>query len=236
MTLRAAVAGVVLEKAAIQGMRFMPGEALYRIANLSSLWVLADVFEQDLGLVRQGQKGNVTVNAYPGKVFVGQVDFIYPVMNPQTRTARVHIDLPNPNGLLKPAMYASVELAASQGAPMVTVPTSAVINSGTRQLVLIDQGEGRYEPRPVTLGVQGDDYVQVLEGVKVGEPVVVSANFLIDAESNLKAALGSFGSHAGHGGNAAPAAGQPAAPTPSPQPGGHADHGSDADPSAPPPA
>jgi Cu(I)/Ag(I) efflux system membrane fusion protein len=206
------VTGVVLEKAAVQGMRFMPGEALYRIADLSSLWVLADVFEQDLGLVHPGQKVNVTVNAYPGKVFTGQVDFIYPVMNPQTRTAQVHIDLPNPNGLLKPSMYASVELAAGQGTPVVTVPSSAVINSGARQLVLIDKGEGRYEPRPVKLGVQGDDYVQVLEGVKVGEPVVVSANFLIDAESNLKAALGSFG---------APAA----EPAPAPaQPDEHAGH------------
>ncbi|MFO1433689.1 MAG: efflux RND transporter periplasmic adaptor subunit [Candidatus Competibacteraceae bacterium] len=212
LTLRAPVTGVVLEKAAVQGMRFMPGEALYRIADLSSLWVLADVFEQDLSLVRPGQKVNVTVNAYPGKVFAGQVDFIYPVMNPQTRTARVHIDLPNPNGLLKPAMYAGVELVAGQGAPVVTVPSSAVINSGTRQLVLIDKGEGRYEPRPVKLGVQGGDYVQVLEGVKVGEPVVVSANFLIDAESNLKAALGSFG---------APIA----EPMPAPaQPGEHTGH------------
>ena len=228
--------GVVLEKTAVQGMRFMPGEALYRIADLSSVWVVADIFEQDLGLVHPGQKVKVTVNAYPGKGFAGQVDFIYPVMNPQTRTARVHIDLPNPNGLLKPAMYASVELAAGQGAPAVTVPTSAVINSGTRQLVLIDKGEGRYEPRPVKLGVQGDDYVQVLEGVKVGEPVVVSAHFLIDAESNLNAALGSFGNHAGQGGSAAPAAGQPAAPTPSPQPGEHTDHGSDAGPSVQPPA
>ncbi len=197
LTLRVPVTGVVLEKAAVQGMRFMPGEALYRIADLTALWVLANVFEQDLGLVHPGQKVNVTVNAYPGKVFIGKVDFIYPVMNPQTRTAQVHIDLPNPNGLLKPSMYASVELAAGQGgAPMVTIPTSAVINSGARQLVLIDKGEGRYEPRPVKLGVQGDDYVQVLEGVKAGEPVVVSANFLIDAESNLKAALGSFGAPA----------------------------------------
>ena len=213
LTLRAPVTGVVLEKAAVQGMRFMPGEALYRIADLASLWVLADVFEQDLGLVHPGQKVNVTVNAYPGKVFSGKVDFIYPVMNPQTRTARIHIDLPNPNGLLKPAMYASVELAVGQGALMVTIPTSAVINSGARQLVLIDKGEGRYEPRPVKLGVQGDDYVQVLEGIKAGEPVVVSANFLIDAESNLKAALGSFGVPA-------------AEPAPAPvQPEDHAGHG-----------
>src|SRR5512143_3530046 len=167
MTLRAAVAGVVLEKMAVQGMRFMPGESLYRIADLSSLWVLADVFEQELGLVHPGQHVTIIVNAYPGRAFTGRVALIYPVVNPQTRTAQVRIDLPNPGGRLKPAMYAGVALTAGQsGAPVVTVPTSAVIDSGTRQLVLIEKGEGRYEPRPVKLGGQGEDYVQVLEGAK----------------------------------------------------------------------
>ena len=237
LTLRAPVTGVVLEKTAVQGMRFMPGEALYRIADLSSVWLLADVFEQDLGLVHPGQKASITVNAYPGKVFTGKVAFIYPVVNPQTRTAQVRIELPNPKGLFKPAMYARVELAAAHiSTPMVTIPNSAVINSGTRQVVLIEKGEGRYEPREVKLGLQDDEYVQVLEGVAAGEKVVVSANFLIDAESNLKAALGSFGGHAGHGGSAAKAAGQPAAPTTPAQPGGHAGHGSNAGPATEQPA
>jgi Cu(I)/Ag(I) efflux system membrane fusion protein len=220
LTLRAPVTGVVLEKTAVQGMRFMPGEALYRIADLSSVWLLADVFEQDLGLVHPGQKASITVNAYLGKVFTGKVAFIYPVVNPQTRTAQVRIELPNPKDLFKPAMYARVELAAAHSsAPMVIIPNSAVINSGTRQVVLIEKGEGRYEPREVKLGLQDDEYVQVLEGVSAGERVVVSANFLIDAESNLKAALGSFGGHAGHGGSAGPSTEPPATPTPPARPG-----------------
>jgi Cu(I)/Ag(I) efflux system membrane fusion protein len=215
LTLRAPIDGVVMEKTAIEGMRFMPGEVLYRIADLSTLWVMAAVFEQDLGLVHTGQPVVITVNAYPGQVFEGRVSFVYPTVNPQTRTAQVRIELPNPRGLLKPAMYASLELAvAHDTAPVVTVPTSAVIYSGTRQVVLLERGEGRYEPRPVKLGLQADNYVQVLEGVSEGEKVVVSANFLIDAESNLRAALGSFG-HAGHGS---------AAPTTPESPPSGADH------------
>lgn len=224
LTLRAPVTGVVLEKMAVQGMRFMPGDVLYRIADLSSLWLLADVFEQDLGLVHLDQAVNISVNAYPGKVFSGRVAFIYPAVNPQTRTGQARIELPNPAGLLKPAMYASVELAASQHqAEVLTIPTSAVLYSGTRQMVLIDKGEGRYEPRPVELGLQGDNYVQVLKGVAEGEQVVVSANFLIDAESNLKAALSSFGVHAGHGA-AAPAEAETPAPQSPSAPHAHEGH------------
>ncbi len=211
--LKAPANGVVLEKTAIQGMRFMPGETLYRIADLSALWLVVDVFEQDLNLVHPGQDARITVNAFPGERFAGKVAFIYPTLNPQTRTAQVRIELPNPKGRLRPAMYASVELAASHDkAPVLTVPTSAVLSSGTRQAVLVELGEGRYQPREVRLGLRGDDYVQVLEGLADGERVVVSANFLIDAESNLKAALGSFGGHGGHGG-AAPAT-PPAPETP----------------------
>ena len=198
VTLRSAVSGVVLEKPSIQGKRFMSGEVLYQIADLSSVWVLADVFEQDLGLVRLGQAAAVRVDAYPDKVFNGKVAFIYPTVTPETRTAKVRIELPNVQALLKPAMYARVELASSQNREKVlAVPDSAVLDSGTRQLVLVELGAGRFEPRVVKLGMRGDGYVQVLEGVKAGEAVVVSANFLIDAESNLKAALGAFGAGTG---------------------------------------
>ncbi len=196
LTLRSPVNGVVLEKTAVQGMRFTPGEALYRIADLSSVWLMVDVFEQDLGLVRPGQDAQITVNAYPGKVFRGKVTFVYPTVNPQTRTAQVRVELANPAGLLKPAMYASVELAAGTREKALAIPASAVLNTGTRQVVLVELAEGRYEPRPVRLGGQSGDYVQVLEGLDEGEKVVVSANFLIDAESNLKAALSSFGAKA----------------------------------------
>jgi len=194
LLLKAPVDGVVLEKTAIQGMRFMPGEALYRIADLSMLWLIVEVFEQDLNLIRPGQDAQITVNAFPGEEFHGKVAFIYPTLNAQTRTAQVRIELPNPQGRLRPAMYASVLLAAgSDRAPVLTVPASAVLQSGVRQVVLVELGEGRYQPREVRIGRRGDEQVQVLEGLSDGERVVTSANFLIDAESNLKAALSSFG-------------------------------------------
>ncbi|HSO06173.1 MAG TPA: efflux RND transporter periplasmic adaptor subunit [Pelomicrobium sp.] len=192
LTLLAPAGGVVMEKPAIQGMRFMPGEAMFSIADLSSLWLLVDVFEQELALVKPGQHATITVNAYPGQTFAGKVAFVYPVVNPQTRTAQVRVELPNPGGRLKPAMYASVELAAAAAGKVVAAPISAVLNSGTRQIVLVELAAGRYQPRPVRLGLQSDDYVEVLEGLGEGERVVVAANFLIDAESNLRAALGAF--------------------------------------------
>jgi len=199
ITLRSAASGVVLEKPSIQGKRFMPGEVLYQIADLSSVWVLADVFEQDLGMVHPGQPAAIRIDAYPDKVFNGKVTFIYPTVTPETRTAKVRVELPNAQGLLKPAMYASVEFASSHNRnKALTVPDSAVLDTGTRQVVLVDLGEGRFEPRAVKLGMRADGYVEVLAGVKAGEAVVVSANFLIDAESNLKAALGGLG-HAAHG-------------------------------------
>jgi Cu(I)/Ag(I) efflux system membrane fusion protein len=194
ITLRAQASGVVMEKRAVAGMRFMPGEMLYQIADLSSVWVLADVFEQDLGLVRQGQSVTIRVDAYPDKVFTGKVTFIYPAVTPETRTAKVRIELPNPAGQLKPAMYARAEIASSRGrGKVLAVPDSAVLDTGTRQLVLVQRGEGAFEPRPVKLGMRTDGYIEVLDGIKAGESVVVSANFLIDAESNLKAALSGFG-------------------------------------------
>jgi len=201
VTLRSAVSGVVLEKPSIQGKRFMAGEVLYQIADLSSVWVLADVFEQDLGILRLGQSAAVRVDAYPDKVFNGKITFIYPTVTPETRTARVRVELLNVQALLKPAMYARVEFASSRDkGKALAVPESAVLDSGARQVVLVELGAGRFEPRVVKLGIRGDGYVEVLEGVKAGEAVVVSANFLIDAESNLKAALSGFGPGAAAGG------------------------------------
>ena len=204
MTFRSPVAGIITEKKAVQGMRFMPGEALYQIADLSSVWVVADVFEQDIGLIRSGSKATVTINAYPGKTFAGTIGYVYPTLNAQTRTVPVRVELANPGLLLKPGMFAQVELPVGAPGQVVTVPTSAVIDSGARQIVLIEQGEGRFAPREVKLGARSDQHVEVIDGVKDGERVVVAANFLIDAESNLKAALGGFG-------QAAPTEGKPAA-------------------------
>ncbi len=193
LTVQSPVDGVVLEKSAIKGMRFMPGEVLYRLADLSTVWLMADVFEQDVGMVREGQEASVTLNAIPGKSFKGKVSFIYPTLVAETRTVKVRIELPNPGGELRPALYATVELATPSGETQIlTVPDSSVLNSGNRQVVLVERGEGLYEPRPVQIGSQGGGYVQIREGLGDGEKVVVRANFLIDAEANLKGALGHF--------------------------------------------
>jgi Cu(I)/Ag(I) efflux system membrane fusion protein len=194
LTYRSPVAGVVLQKPSVQGMRFMPGEALYEIADLSSVWLVAEVFERDLGLVKAGQEAKLRILAYPDKLFAGKVVFIYPTLEADTRTGRVRIELANPGGLLKPAMYGNVQLStAHPRGKVLAIPDSAVLDSGTRQVVLVQRGEGLFEPRSVKLGMRADGYVEVLEGAAAGEQVVVRANFLIDAESNLKAALDTFG-------------------------------------------
>ena len=189
LTFRSPAGGVVLEKKAVVGMRFMPGEMLYQIADVASVWVLADVFERDIGAVKVGAGATVKINAYPDKGFTGTVAYIYPTLKAETRTIPVRIELANPGGLLKPAMYANVDLAVGGAQKVLTVPTSAVIDSGTRQIVLLQKGAGRFAPREVRLGQRSDDYVEVREGLAEGDAVVVAANFLIDAESNLKAAL-----------------------------------------------
>jgi len=190
LTFRSPVSGIVTEKKALQGMRFMPGEALYQIADLSSIWVIADVFEQDIGLVKSGAKAQIRINAYPDKTFSGVLTYVYPTMKAETRTVAVRIELANPGNLLKPGMFAEVELPVAAKSAVLTVPNSAVIDSGKRRIVLVQTGEGRFEPREVKTGARSDNYVEVVSGIKDGELVVVAANFLIDAESNLKAALG----------------------------------------------
>ena len=194
LTFRSPINGIVMEKKAVQGMRFIPGEVLYQIADLSSVWIVADVFEQDLALVQPGQVARAKLNAYPGREFSARVSYVYPTLNPQTRTVPVRLELANPEGLLKPGMYADVELSAPAKGKVLTVPTSAVIFSGKSKTVLVELAPGRFEPRQVKLGMQGNDYVEVLQGLGEGEKVVVSANFLIDSESNLKAAFSGMSS------------------------------------------
>jgi RND family efflux transporter MFP subunit len=190
---RSPVSGIVTEKAALKGMRFMPGEMMYKIADLSSLWIIAEVSEQESGLVRAGQVARVRLDAYPGREFNSRVSYVYPTLNPQTRTTPLRLEIANAAGLLRPGMYAQVELAGlgSKGL-VVVVPDTAVIYSGRREIVLVELAEGRYEAREVKLGVRSDDYVEVQEGIGEGEKVVISANFLIDAESNLKAVIAGF--------------------------------------------
>jgi Cu(I)/Ag(I) efflux system membrane fusion protein len=192
LTLVAPAPGVIVKDPPVAGMRFMPGEPLFRIADLSRVWLIGEVFEQDLALVRVGARGTLKVSAFPDKTFPGEVTFIYPMLNAEMRTARVRIELANPQGQLKPGMYGTVHIDAGPKREVLVVPDSAVIDSGTRQVALVALGEGRFEPRDVRLGSRGEGFVEVLSGVKEGEAVVTRANFLIDSESNLKAALSAF--------------------------------------------
>jgi membrane fusion protein, copper/silver efflux system len=185
--------GDVIEKRVINGQKVKAGDELYRIADHSHLWVIADVAEADLPSIKIGTRATVTVRAYAAQAIEGEVTFIYPELRAETRTARVRIEIPNPDGRLKIDMYADVVFQSGAGEePAIAVPASAVIDSGTRQVVLVAKGEGRFEPRAVKLGRRGDGYVEVLDGIGKGEEVVTAATFLIDAESNLRAALQAF--------------------------------------------
>jgi Cu(I)/Ag(I) efflux system membrane fusion protein len=184
--------GIVLERGAIEGMRVQPGGVLFRIADHSVVWALIDVAERDLGAISIGQPATVKARSFPGREFSGKVEVIYPEINKETRTARIRVELSNPDLVLLHDMYVDAEIETSSGEPVLSVPESAVMDTGSRQAVFVDKGEGRFEPREVKLGHRGSGYVQVRQGVADGEPIVVSANFLIDAESNLKAALKGF--------------------------------------------
>ena len=187
--------GDVVEKNVIEGQRVVAGDELFRIADHSRMWVVAEVAESDIAMIAVGTHATVTLRAFPTEPHDGVVTFIYPeMMKPETRTLSVRIELPNPDGQMKTGMYADVVFHTDgDGAKVTAVPDSAIIDSGTRQVVLVAKGDGRFEPRAVKLGRRGDGYAEITEGIKPGEEVVTSANFLIDAESNLKAALQSFG-------------------------------------------
>jgi len=181
--------GIVLERNVSDGMRVMPGDLLFRIADHRIVWALVDVAERDLAAVAPGQQTTVRVRSFPGLTFEGKVALIYPALNAPTRTARVRIELSNKDFLLRPDMYVEAQIGTGGDEPVLAVPESAVIDSGEQQVIIVDRGEGRFEPKPVKLGVRGDGYVEIREGIQDGDLVVTSANFLIDAESNLKAAL-----------------------------------------------
>jgi Cu(I)/Ag(I) efflux system membrane fusion protein len=212
------VAGIVSEKKALQGMRFMPGEMLYQVTDLSSVWVIADLSEQDIGLVKTGAKARVTTTAYPNEIFEGRITYIYPTLKAETRSIPVRVEMANPGQKLKPAMFAQVEISVGGRSPVLSVPDSALIDTGTRRIVLVRLDEGRFEPREVVVGARGENHVEILKGVRDGEQVVVAANFLIDAESNLKAAIGGLASAAVPGSTAqgvgAKAAGAPGSAAP----------------------
>ncbi len=195
VALRAPRDGVVLERSAVSGMRFAAGETLFRTADLDTVWLIANVPEQDVGEVRRGQAATLSIDGLPGRLFKARVGFVYPTLDPATRTVRVRIELSNTDLQLRPGMYGHATLHThTADEPVLTVPESAVLDSGLRQIVLVDHGEGSFEPRPVVIGRRGTQYVEVLSGLSDGERVVTRANFLIDAESNLQAALADFSS------------------------------------------
>lgn len=181
--------GHVIERTALSGMRAAPGETLFRIVDHSVVWILADIPERDVETVAPGQTAVIRARSYPDHPFKGRVALMYPHLNMETRTARVRIELPNPEGRLLGDMFADVEIEAGGREKVLAAPESAVIEAGKRQVVILDKGEGRFEPREVKIGRRGDGYAEITSGLSEGDRVVTSANFLIDAESNLKAAL-----------------------------------------------
>jgi Cu(I)/Ag(I) efflux system membrane fusion protein len=182
----------VLERNAVEGMRAQPGDVLFRVADTSVVWAMIDIAERDLGALAVGQPVAVKARSFVNREFAGTISVIYPQVNRETRTARVRIELSNPDGALLPDMYVDAEINTGSPVAVLAIPESAVLDTGSRQAVFVDKGQGRFEPREVKLGHRGDGYVEIRDGVTEGEPIVVSANFLIDAESNLKAALKGF--------------------------------------------
>ncbi len=188
VTLYAPISGTILERKVTQGERIEPEMELLNMADLSDIWVLASVYEYELPFVRQGQEASMSLTYLPGKTLEGHVSFVYPVLDPSTRTALVRVEFPNPGLALKPDMYAEVTLSADLG-ERTAVPASAVMDTGTRSIVFVDKGNGYFEPRDVKIGLRLPDTYEVLSGLEPRDKVLTSANFFVDSESNLKAAL-----------------------------------------------
>ena len=189
MVLYSPVDGFVMEKMAFKGMATMPGAALFKIGDLSTIWVIADIYEYELPFIKIGDKAQITLAYFPGETFQGTATYIYPSLDPKTRTAKMRFDLPNPEFKLKPEMWANVEMKIPLGRKLV-VPEEAVMDSGTMQMVFVDRGQGYFESRHIQVGSRVQGYYQVLSGLREGEKVVTSANFLIDSESKLSGAMG----------------------------------------------
>ena len=201
ITFRSPVTGTIVEKIAVEGMRVMAGQTLFRVADLSVVWVEADVPEQDVDIVRVGQPATVTLQARPEERLVGRTIYVYPTVDEQTRTAKVRVQFTNREGRLKPGMFATVELKGRE-AVALTVPADAVLEAGRDQLVFVALGEGLFDPRPVTIGRRTREEVEITSGLKEGEQVATGAAFFLDSESQLRAAVQSYQSPPGE---AAPA-------------------------------
>jgi membrane fusion protein, copper/silver efflux system len=185
------LSGTVINKIATKGMSVEPGKELYTIADLSKVWLIADIYEYELPIVQLGQVAKVTLSYNPQAKFEGKIGFVYPTVDSQTRTGKVRLEIDNPNETLKPGMFANIELAIPLGSRLV-IPKDAVLETGVRQVIFIHHGGGKLEWRNVKIGVRSGDWVEILEGLKEGEHIVTSANFLIDSESQLKSAFDSM--------------------------------------------
>ena len=194
LTLYAPASGFVLTRNAFQKQRIMPDTDLYSIADLSTVWVVADIYEFEASEIKLGQKVNITLPYTVGKSFSGNITYIYPQLDNTTRTLKVRVEIPNPDFIFKPDMYANVEINIDYGKQLV-VPQEAILDSGLEQRVFVALTEGYFQPRIVKLGDKLDDKVVIVSGLKTGERVVTSANFLVDSESQLKKAVGGMGSH-----------------------------------------
>jgi Cu(I)/Ag(I) efflux system membrane fusion protein len=185
LTIYSPVSGHIVQKMAVQGMKVMPGEKLFDVADLSTLWVIADIYEADLPLIRAGQEALITLTGYPGQEYRSRIDFIYPSLAGETRTVKARFTIAHPGENLKPQMFTDVEIKIDLGRKL-TVPDDAVIDTGVRQIVYVDKGEGNFEPREVQLGARTDGFREVLRGLKSGEKVASSAAFLVDSEAQLR--------------------------------------------------
>jgi Cu(I)/Ag(I) efflux system membrane fusion protein len=185
LTIHSPINGYIIQKQVVEGTRIQPGDKIFDIADLSTLWVIADIYAHELPLIKVGQAARIGVSFFPGKEFSSKIDYIYPTLSGSTRTAKVRFILTNPDGRLKPQMFTDVEVVIDLGKRLV-IPSDAVIDTGTKQVVYVDKGEGYFEPREVTLGLRADEMVEVIKGLKEGEKVACAANFLIDSEAKLK--------------------------------------------------
>ena len=207
----------MVEKNVLSGQKIMAGDALYKVADLSVVWIEGEVFERDLAAVHVGQLVQVELQATPSKSRTGRIAYVYPTINPETRTARVRVAMPNPDLALKPGMYATIRIQGTSAANVLTLPRSAVLSTGERNLVFVRREDGMLEPRNVTIGTANDERIEITSGLSKGETVVASATFLVDAESNLGSLLGGMGNMPGMD-MSAPAKPGVAAPKPAVRP------------------
>lgn len=211
LTIYSPASGYVLQKYATQGMKVMAGEKLLDVSDLSTVWVVADIYEYELPFIKMGDTARIGLSYFPGKELMSKIDFVAPALDTQTRTAKVRFSIPNPGGQLKPQMFTDVELKVNLGQKLA-VPDDAVIDTGLRKIVYVDKGDGYFEPRVVTTGLRAEKSIEILSGLKAGDKIASAANFLIDSEAKLKG-IEAKGAVTG--------AKQEAAPPP----GGHGSHG-----------